>query len=169
MLLLTPGERPQGHRSGHSLFRRIRSLWDPLRGPGAPEALLPVPGKVCRRNKWNKGSRCWRGALSGCRPVSCLIRLPLAGWAPGTAPPCCPTGRPRAEDCAWGCRTRPNWATHFPSGAQPRGSPRQTQEALGHWAPFQLCDLSEHPPSSPCGVALWVETGAQGPNSESWA
>lgn len=45
--------------------RRIRSLWEPLLSPGAAEAPLQVPGKVCHGNKGNKGSRCSHGALSG--------------------------------------------------------------------------------------------------------
>lgn len=77
---------PQDHESDHSLWRENQIPWEPPPGPGAPEAQPQVPGKVCDRNKGNKGSRCSAEALSGSRPVSCSIRLLLAGWAPGADP-----------------------------------------------------------------------------------
>lgn len=86
VVVIIPRDLPQGHGSGHSLWQENQIPWEPLPGPGAPEAPLQVPGKVPNGNKGNKGSRWLVDALSGCRPVSCSIRLLLAGWAPGAPP-----------------------------------------------------------------------------------
>lgn len=60
---------------GRSLLQENQIPVGALLSPGAPEAQLQEPGKVCGRNKGNKGSRCSVGALSG----FLLYRVAL-GW-----------------------------------------------------------------------------------------
>ena len=95
VVIIMSQDLPPGHKSGHSLLQKNQIPWEPLPGPGAPEARLQVPGKVCNRQLGNKGSRCWVmlclaaglfPARSGCSRLAQLLDL----TAPLHPPPSLP-------------------------------------------------------------------------------
>lgn len=140
---------------GHSLLQENQIPVGALLCPGAPEAQLQEPGKVCGRNKGNKGPRCSVGrgfvrcpALSGCSGCSWLARLMEQPLPPAPA------------SLQWTSFLEPS----------PGVSLTEAGSFGGHQAPFQLCSLSVHPLTLLWGggVALRLEAGAQGPGSETW-